>query len=168
MIQYQLFPKYRQITQSMTLVVSVFERNLSWISSNENELNSNEVLLVLQNDLESLGFNVEKSKKKEDKIKIPVLFGRNGRLEKSFDADGMNIESKTVIEIEAGRAVSNYQFLKDLFQACMMQDIDNLIIAVRNSYRGNSDFDVVITFFETLYASGRLSLPLKRILIIGY
>ena len=152
----------------MNSIVSIFERNLNLISSNENELSSNEVLYVLQNDLESIGFIIEKSKKKEDKINIPVLFGRNGRLEKSFDADGMNIETRTVIEIEAGRAVSNYQFLKDLFQACMMQDIDNLIIAVRNSYRGNPDFDVVTTFFETLYASERLQLPLHRILIIGY
>jgi hypothetical protein len=152
----------------MNLVVSVFESNFNLIGSQGNELNSNEVLFALQSDLESIGFIIEKSKKKEDKIKIPVLFGRNGRLEKSFDADGINIESRTVIEIEAGRAVSNYQFLKDLFQACMMQDIDNLIIAVRNSYRGNPDFDVVITFFETLYASGRLHLPLHRILIIGY
>ena len=168
MIQYQLFPKYRQITKDLNSVISVFERNFNLICSKENELSSNEVLFTLQNDLTSIGFIIEKSKKKEDKIKIPVLFGRNGKLEKSFDADGMNIESRTVIEIEAGRAVSNYQFLKDLFQACMMQDIDNLIIAVRNSYRGNPDFDVVTTFFETLYASGRLHLPLQRILIIGY
>lgn len=29
----------------------------------------------------------------------------------------------------------NNQFLKDLFQACMMQDVDYLVIAVRNEYR---------------------------------
>lgn len=168
MIQYQLFPKYRQITTDLNSVVSVFERNFNSISSVKNVLPSNEVLCALQKDLESIGFIIEKSKKKDDKIKIPVLFGKNGRVEKSFDADGINMNSKTVLEIEAGRAVSNYQFLKDLFQACMMQDIDNLIIAVRNSYRGNPDFEVVVTFFETLYASGRIQLPLHRILIIGY
>lgn len=97
-----------------------------------------------------------------------MLFGRNGNLEKSFDADGVNLTTKTVIEVEAGRGVTNYQFLKDLFQACMMQDIEVLIIAIRNNYKGNSDFETVVTFFDTLYVSGRLTLPLKRILIIGY
>ena len=118
--------------------------------------------------LEKIGFTIEKSKRKDDKIKIPVLFGRNGNLEKSFDADGVNLTTKTVIEVEAGRGVTNYQFLKDLFQACMMQEIDVLIIAIRNNYKGNSDFETVLTFFDTLYVSGRLTLPLKRILIIGY
>lgn len=40
-----------------------------------------------------------------------------------------------VIEVEAGRAVDNNQFLKDLFQACMMDGISFLVIAVRNYYR---------------------------------
>ncbi len=44
--------------------------------------------------LEKIGFTIEKSKKKEDKIKIPVLFGLNGSLEKSFDADGVNLTYK--------------------------------------------------------------------------
>ncbi len=93
---------------------------------------------------------------------------RNGSLEKSFDADVVNLNTKTVIEVEAGRGVSNYQFLKDLFQSCMMQEIEILIIAVRNIYNGNSDFETVFKFFETMYASNRLSLPLKQIFIIGY
>lgn len=77
-------------------------------------------------------------------------------------------KKKIVIEVEAGRAVTNYQFLKDLFQACVMSDVDYLVIAVRNIYRKNQDFEKVISFFNTLYASGRLILPLKGILIIGY
>lgn len=71
----------------------------------------------------------------------------------------------------------NNQFLKDLFQACMMQDVDYLVIAVRNEYkiktknnmeRTNYDFEEVCKFFDALYASDRLQLPLKGILIIGY
>lgn len=89
-------------------------------------------------------------------------------MEQSFDADGYHKEKKIVIEVEAGRAVTNYQFLKDLFQACVMSDVDYLVIAVRNIYRKNQDFEKVISFFNTLYASGRLILPLKGILIIGY
>lgn len=72
------------------------------------------------------------------------------------------------MEIEAGRAVVNYQFLKDLFQARVMHDIEQLVIAVRNDYRGLNDFETVINFLDTLYTSNRLNLPLKGILIIAY
>ena len=168
MINYQLFPKSQQISSDLLAVVNVFQTNEEVISSKTQELSSNEVLAVVADGLEKVGFTIEKSKRKDDKIKIPVLFGRNGNLEKSFDADGVNLTTKTVIEVEAGRGVTNYQFLKDLFQACMMQEIDVLIISLRNNYKGNHDFETVVTFFDTLYVSGRLTLPLKRILIIGY
>lgn len=78
-----------------------------------------------------MGYRVEKSKKKEDLIEVPLLFGRNNKLEKSFYADAYNEYEKSVIEVEVGRGVLNNQFLKDLFQVCMMQDINFLTIAIR-------------------------------------
>ncbi|MDP1711545.1 MAG: hypothetical protein Q8K86_03695 [Candidatus Nanopelagicaceae bacterium] len=42
------------------------------------------------------------------------------------------------------------------------------VIAVRQGYRGSDDFGKVLTFIETIYTSGRLHLPFKGILIIGY
>ena len=168
MINWQFFPKSRVIPEHLQNVLGVFELNESLISSDEHNYGSNEVLEKIRTCLEKFDFQIEKSKKSNDKIKVPVLFGQNGKLEKYFDADGYNKISKTVIEVEAGRAVTNYQFLKDLFQACMMYEVDYLVIAVRKDYRGNPDFQNVITFFDTLYASGRLQLPLKGILIIGY
>jgi len=73
-----------------------------------------------------------------------------------------------VVEVEAGRGVVNNQFLKDPFQACMMHNVSYFAVAVRNLYRGSDDFNKVCRFFDTLYASNRLHLPLKGILIIGY
>ncbi|EJZ43987.1 hypothetical protein LEP1GSC178_2023 [Leptospira licerasiae str. MMD4847] len=107
-------------------------------------------------------------KKAAEKINIPVLYGKNGKVEKSFDADAYHSTYEIVLEVEAGRAVVNNQFLKDLFQACMMQSVLFLSIAVRIKYRDSKDFEKVTTFFETLFASDRISLPLKGILIIGY
>ncbi|MGI0010294.1 MAG: hypothetical protein ACREAE_02710 [Nitrosopumilaceae archaeon] len=72
---------------------------------------------------------------------MPVLFGRNGRLEKYFEADAFNKITKTVMEIESGRGVMNNQFLKDLFQACMMHDTDYFVIAVRKKYLSMNDFE---------------------------
>ena len=111
---------------------------------------------------------MEKGAKIDDKIRMPVLFGRDGKLEKSFHVDAFQRKTGTVIEVEAGRAVTNYQFLKDLFEACMMHDAVYLVIAVRRIYSKQHDFETVITHFDTLFASGRLKLPLKGILIIGY
>jgi hypothetical protein len=107
-------------------------------------------------------------KKNAEKLKIPVLFGRKGKIDKSFDADAYHQAEGFVLEVEAGRAVANNQFLKDLFQACMMHEVKYLAIAVRLKYRGNNDFDHVCNFFETMYASRRLALPLSGILVIGY
>jgi hypothetical protein len=168
MINWQFFPKSRIIPEHLQNVLGVFEFNEGLISSDVHNLRSNEVLEKVRKHLEKLDFQIEKSKKPNDKIKVPVLFGQNGKLEKFFDADGYNKTNKTVIEVEAGRAVTNYQFLKDLFQACMMYEVDFLVIAVRKDYKGNPDYKNVITFFDTLYSSGRLQLPLKGILIIGY
>lgn len=167
-IQWQFFPKSKIIPSHLKEVVNAFTNNEEKISSENYTYSSNEVLEKVAPQLELIGYKVEKSKKTNDKIKVPVLFGPNGKLEKYFDADGYNEITKTVIEVEAGRAVTNYQFLKDLFQACMMYEVDYLVIAVRKTYSKNHDFKTVITFFDTLYASGRLRLPLEGILIIGY
>ncbi len=168
MINWQYYPKRKEIPIHLKDVVDIFELKENLISSDKNNLHSNEVLEQVSLNLLELNYEVETSKKSSDKIKVPVLFGINGKLEKYFDADAYNEDLKTVIEVEAGRAVTNYQFLKDLFQACMMHEVDFLVIAVRNTYSKNKDFQNVITFFNTLYASERLLLPLKGVLIIGY
>jgi hypothetical protein len=168
LINWQYFPKSHETPNHLNEVVKVFTLHEKEISSNQNYKKSDDVLSCLRFSLEKIGFQVEKSKKKVDKINVPVLFGLNGKLEKYFDADGYNGKTKTVIEVEAGRGVLNYQFLKDLFQACMMTNVEYLVIAVRNTYKNNKDFVSVTTFFETLCTSGRLKLPLNGILIIGY
>lgn len=168
MIKYQFFPKSNRIPSHLTSVINVFQEKTEFIDSSRNKLKSNEVLSTIAYDLENIGYKVEKSKKLEDKILVPVLFGLNGILEKSFEADAYNEKENTVIEVEAGRGVLNNQFLKDLFQACMMNDVWYLVTAVRNNYLKNDDFKTVITFYEALYASGRLELPLKGLLVIGY
>src|SRR5699024_10869374 len=103
-----------------------------------------------------------------DKINVPVLFGLDSGIDKYFNADALSNDGKIVIEVEAGRAVDNNQFLKDIFQACMMYEVECLFIAVRNDYRGGDDFSKIYAFLETLYISSRLHLPLKGILLLGY
>ena len=168
MINFQFYPKNKQITHDLKSVVDVFKANVTKFESPKFTLESNEVLNHVANDLKNIGYRVETSKKSSDKILVPVLYGLNGQMEQRFDADAYNEEKGIVVEVEAGRAVTNYQFLKDLFEACVMSDVNYLVIAVRNEYRNSLDLKKVITFFNTLYASNRLQLPLKGVLIIGY
>lgn len=113
---------------------------------------------------------------KADQIFVPVLFGENDSVDKYFAADALSADGKIVIEVEAGRAVMNNQFLKDIFQACMMLEVEYLVIAVlnKNSHKcggktiDSPDFQKVKTLLETLYVSNRFRLPLKGILLIGY
>jgi len=167
-IQWMSFPRSTRPTPLALSVVAAFESVAEQIDSATRDLTSNEVLALAAPHLAAAGFTVELGKKAEQKINVPVLFGLNGRLEKSFDADAYHQAGGFVVEVEAGRGVVNNQFLKDLFQACMMHDVFYLAIAVRNVYKGRQDFEVVCRFLSTLYASQRLQLPLRGILVVGY
>lgn len=168
MIDWQYYPKSKQAPKLLLQVVELFEAAAPNISSGNKELKSNEVLAFLRDGLKALQFEVEIGPKTGDSVPVPVLFGRRGTIAKSFKADAFHRAVGVVLEVEAGRAVDNNQFLKDLFQACMMADTRYLVIGVRLVYRGHQDFKTVLAFFDTLYASGQLQLPLEGVLVIGY
>jgi hypothetical protein len=162
------FPKSSKPHELARGIVAVFQGVESSIASDSHDLPSNGVLLKIAPGLTSLGFGVESGKKEHEKIVVPVLFGLKGEPEKSFNADAYWEEKGFVVEVEAGRAVVNNQFLKDLFEACMMNGVEYLCIAVRKRYARKNDFEEVVRFFEALYASDRLKLPLTGILVVGY
>lgn len=175
MINYQFFPRSRGVTTEIQQIIDCF-KTVDDERDNKLHLVSNDMLALLRPHLESVGFRVEQGKKKEEKIDVPVLFGENNVIDKSFYADALSADGHIVIEVEAGRAVYNNQFLKDIFQACMMYEVEYLVIAVLNEYsslsNGNPvihrDYQIIKTFLETLYINGRLQLPLKGILLVGY
>lgn len=144
MINWMHFPKNKPLDEVSAQIVKAFEAVDATIDSYTHQLKS------------------------DDLVAVPVLYGVNGKIEKAFEADGYLSTAGYVIEVEAGRAVVNYQFLKDFFEACMMVGVDKLCIAVRNKYRVFNDFDRVCKFFEAMYASNRLGIPLTGLLIIGY
>lgn len=168
MLNWMSFPKNKEIEPHLLEIVRVMENKYDDYNSEHYTLKSNEVLNIVACDLELLGYRVEKGKKKNEKIHVPVLYELNGKTKLSFDVDAYCKKTKTVIEIEAGRAVDNYQFLKDFYQVCMMQSVDYLCVAVRNIYRTKKDFEKVCNFFDALYLSNRMEIPLKGILILGY
>ena len=166
--RHQFFPVNKKTPEHLVSVIKVFNEYEDKINSHKHKLDSNAVLEILRKNLEGVGFRIETGKKKNEKIKIPVLFGENGRIIKSFDVDGYHEEFKTVLEVEAGRGVTNNQFLKDFFEACIMVNVDYCIIAVRDTYLKQKDFEKVKDFFDSMYVSGRMNIPLKGLLIVGY
>lgn len=177
MIRWTNFPRNKKISTLGRSVIEVFEKHENLISSGKNnhlvgtgnkDSHSNSVLLKISKSLIEIGFQVETGKKKAEKINVPVLFGEQGKSLQSFDADAYHLEGKLVLEVEAGRAVTNYQFLKDFFQACVMVDVEYLIIAVRQIYKEQKDYETICNFFDSMYSSGRLNTQLKSVLIIGY
>jgi len=175
MTQWQYFPRSTALPAHLGELLDAMEHGFSVISADEMYHESDVVTEILRPHLESIGYEVEKGKRKNQKVPRPVLFGANGTVDKQFEVDAFHAPTGTVVEIEAGRGVRNHQFLKDFFEACCIQDAEYLVIAVLNEYTPASmtknpgrDFDEVVTFFDSLYASNRLTLPLKGILIVGY
>lgn len=168
MIRWQHYPRSLKPSDLSKAVIQVFTDCLPQVDSRVHKRNSDAVLAIVAEPLRQVGFQVERGKKKDDKIAIPILFGQNGRIEKAFHADAYHEASHYMLEVEAGRGVTNYQFLKDIFQACSCDNVDALSIAVRNTYNGNDDFNSVCTFIDTVFSSRRFQLPLKELLIIGY
>lgn len=108
----------------MMNIVNSFVNISDDIDSRCRALKSNEILEIVAPALKELKYSVETSKKKDDKVRVQILFGNNGKETLSFEADAYSSETKIVIEVEAGRAVTNYQFLKDFFQVCMMIEVE--------------------------------------------
>lgn len=168
MIQYQFFPRSVGVTPEMEGVIQCFRNVEKQISSTDTKLSSDSVLKTVKSHLEQIGFTVEAGKKTSQKIKVPVLYGLNNRIDKYFNADAVSADGRTVLEIEAGRALDNFNFLKDIFEASMMSGVEFLVLVVRNQYRHSNDFQKIHVFLETMFISGRIVLPLKGILLIGY
>ncbi len=168
MIKYQFFPRSHGITKEIQDVVSAFKSVESSIDSATHNLSSNAVLKIVGPHLMGLKYRVETGKGKSEKIDVPVLFGLGNTVDKQFYADALSDDGRIVIEIEAGQALDNHRFLKDIFEACMMFGVEYLILAVRNRYRSHQDFERIYTFLETMYVSNRIKLPLSGILLIGY
>lgn len=106
MIKYQFFPRSHGLTKEMEQIVDCF-KTVDAAKTSAVQLKSNDMLMLVRPHLEKLGFRVESGKSKDDKIDVPVLFGENNSIDKSFFADALSEDGRIVIEVEAGRAVFN-------------------------------------------------------------
>lgn len=169
-LRWKSYPVSHRPPEFLPDLLKTFSEIWPRLNSEDNSLISNDALALLAPGFARLGFQVETGKSADKKVSVPVLFGENGKVIKSFNADAYLEDAGIVIEVEAGQAVDNHRFLKDLFQACVMQGVNHLVIAVQTHYgkKKRDDYRTVERFFDTLYQSGRLQLPLVSVVIVGY
>lgn len=154
-------------------VVEVFGDARSTIdSAKQRGVSSNSALAAVRPGLTEIGFAVESGKAGKDKINRPVLFGEQGKAIVSYDVDGFHPEHRVVLEVEAGRGAANNADYRDLVRASLMVDADFLILAMMLEYPAGKtimrSYDQTRNRLDAIYASDRLKLPLKGILLIGY
>lgn len=176
-IRYFSYPRTETPPEFADEVATVFRNHESEISTEypENGLKSDQVLKQIREDLIEIGFQVEAGKRKEDKIKRPVLFGENGEPELHYFVDGYHPEWRCGIEVEAGRAWKGNAIYRDLIQALVMVQVDTLVLAVPNVYRyssgsrtaENKAFDKTKSVVDTLYGTHRFNPPYDLVLV-GY
>lgn len=175
-IRYYTYPRTDPPPEFADNIASVFREHEGEIGTEnlENGLKSNEVLEVVRADLESLGFDVESGKGKDQIIKRPVLFGENGEPELRYEVDGYHPDWRCGLEVEAGRAWKGNAVYRDLVQALVMVQVDTLALVVPNLYKYGKDnqynnraFDYTKSVVDTLYSSHRFDPP-YRLVLLGY
>ena len=139
-------------------------------------MHSDDVLLELAPGLRQLGYAVESSRSQADRIRRPVLYGSNGRAEVSYDIDAFHDGDGIVVEVEAGRAASNNATYRDIIRASLILDAAYLVLLLPVAYRFSNRGQLAsvpafargLDLLSALYASQRLPLPLRGVLLIGY
>ncbi len=145
-------------------------------SSRIDGLTSDKVLAELRPGLEQLGYAVEAGKRAEQKIRRPVLFGDGGSELVAYEVDAVHDELKILVEVEAGRGARGNAVYRDLIRSSLVVDVDYLVLGVMVDYRHkNKGKTVSVASYndaraqlDAIYASGRLGLPFKGILLFGY
>lgn len=176
-IRFSTFPKTSKPKGFALEVVDVFKSHLTEISTIDlvKGLDSDTVLSIIRADLVKIGFDVEKSKKREDKIFRPVFFGENAEPTVKYEIDGFNDQWKCGLEVEAGRAWMGNAVYRDLVQSLVMVELEHLILAVPQTYKYKSkgknlvsrDYENAKNLIDTIFSHTRFRLPYD-LTLIGY
>jgi len=137
---------------------------------------SDGVLEVLRPDMEALGYRVESGKARGQRIERPVLFGENGRPEVTYEIDAFHDALGIAVEVEAGRGAMSNAAYRDIIRTSLLLDADYFVLMMPILYSYQSGGRALSTEayaktreqLSAIYASQRLRLPFKAVLLIGY
>lgn len=170
-VRWQVYPASQRPPRLVLDIAEVFREQEPRIGTPPNKPQSKTVLNAVREGLRGLGFRVEEGK---DKVDVPILFGVNGQVLKSFQVDAWHPEEGAILEVEAGIAVDARKVYQDLIEAMVMPDVKFLCIAVQNAYHPSrkkkpiDDFERTKAILDALYASRRMQLPLETVMLLGY
>ncbi len=172
--RWRFYPYSTQPPPWTTGVVKAFADVQPDVDSRQHQgISSDQALRHLRPALEAQGFTVESGRKKVEKILRPVLFGEGGRPVVSYEVDAYHPLERVAVEVEAGRGAANNADYRDIIRASLMVDADYLVMAMMLRYKSGQtmvtkSYEVTANRVDAVYASDRLRLPLKGILLIGY
>jgi len=174
--QWKYYPPRNRPPAWTQPLISAFSGVRKSIDSNDNRLTSDQALAAIRPALEALEFEVESGKKKDQKIRRPVLFGEHGHEDLAYEVDAFHPGDGIALEVEAGRGARGNAVYRDLIQTSLLVDARFLALAVQVSYRHKSggknivvqSYRDTMNLLDAIYASNRLLLPLDGILLIGY
>ena len=112
MINWMHFPKNKPLDEVSDQIVKAFEAVNANIDSYTHQLKSDEVLTAIRPGLEALGFDVEKSKKSDDLVAVPVLYGVNGKIEKPLKQTVISLLQDTSLRLKPDEPLSTTSSLK--------------------------------------------------------
>lgn len=112
MVNWIHFPKNKPLDKVSAQIVKAFEAVDATIDSYTHQLKSDEVLTAVRPGLEALGFDVEKSKKSDDLVAVPVLYGVNGKIEKALKRTVISLLRDTSLRLKPDEPLSTTSSLK--------------------------------------------------------
>ena len=145
-------------------------------SASVSGLTSNKVLAILRPHLLPLGYIVEEDSTKAKRIRRPVLFGEQGKERVAYHVDAVHDQLGILVEIEAGRGARGNAVYRDLIRSSLVVDAEYLCLGVMSVYPhrsgqknvGVAGYVEAKNALHAIYASGRLTLAFKGILLFGY
>ena len=184
-IIYTHFPKHRGPDANVLRIVDAFKENRKEIDSakfgksgtNDAKawFDSNYVLGKVAPDLKKIdGLLVEELiDGKKESVPVPVLYGDNGKVVKSYNPDAWSKKDGVLLEVECGMMViANKTHLEDLIKAIQIPNVKHFVIAaaITWDYRGKTKkpFERIVTDFTSFYESNRVVLPFETLTIIGF
>ena len=156
---------------ALVSVVSAAQAEIG--SASNSGLTSDKVLLKLRPGLEALGYTVEASKKRVDKVRRPVLFGEGGAERVAYEVDAVHDDLGVLLEVEAGRGAMGNAVYRDLIRTSLIVGARYLALGVMLEYRYSKaglsqSYRDARDLLDAVYASGRLQFPFEGILLFGY
>jgi hypothetical protein len=170
---WKFYPSRSPAPDWVDMVIEAFAGASTQIDSRKNHgVTSDVALAVLRPALVAMGFEIEAGKTAAAKIRRPVLFGEGGRPIVAYEVDGFHEERRIVLEVEAGRGAAGNADYRDLVRTSLIVDADYLILGMMLEYvTGKTtmrSYERTRDQIDAIYASERLKLPFKGILLIGY